>query len=151
MLFAAILSRHDPVGTAVVSYRSILMYFKLPRSISAYFARLFQMFFRIMSHFNRAFGLYLKPPTRRVALVQSVSLPGNYILQTAPSINTVQEVTDALGQINCRCIYLTIERPFWPLDPPHAQMLHLCRHLHLLIRLPGASNPPCHCRLPAVS
>ena len=45
MLFAAILSRHDPVGTAVVCYRSTLVCLKLSRSISAYFARLFQMFF----------------------------------------------------------------------------------------------------------
>ena len=29
-------------------------------------------------------------------------------------------------------MYMTIELPFWPLDPPHAQMLYLCRHLHLL-------------------
>ena len=43
-LFAAILSRHDPVGTVVVSFRSTLVCLKLYRSISAYFARLFQIF-----------------------------------------------------------------------------------------------------------
>ena len=77
----------------------------------AHFARQFHVFLASCQILSRASGHYLKLPTGRVALAQSLILSADYILKMAPSIKMVQGVTDALVQINCLCRHLAIELP----------------------------------------